>query len=278
MYGSILVLVRFAQVTHAGGRTSGSIRAWVGESLEGDTSFVIKVLIVGKQLVVEEALQRALATEAGIRVTGIGRDLAETERLLAEVRPDVILARCGAAGDSGSGLVEEIVNRNPDVRVVVLTHHVDDEILHDFVTAGASGMVDLQMDGFAALVSALQRVAAGEFLLPTDTLRRIIRRQRIEFSRQRQRSDVIQRLTERELEILALLGAGLDNRSIAERLFVSVTTVRSHVQHLLAKLDLHSRLEAAVLANQYELAVGMAQASSGRRVRVAQLRRVRDSA
>jgi DNA-binding NarL/FixJ family response regulator len=65
---------------------------------------------------------------------------------------------------------------------------------------------------------------------------------------------VIHRLTERELEVLALVGGGLDNRMIAEKLCVSVTTVRSHVQHLLAKLGLHSRLEAAVFANRHELA------------------------
>lgn len=232
------------------------------ESMEDrDTSSAIKVLIVGKPLLVEEALQRALATVAGVRVMGIGQDLAETERLLADVWPDVILVRGGADSDGGTKVVEQIVTRNPDARVVVLAHHADDESLHDFVTAGAFGLVNLQLDGFATLVSALHRAAAGEFLLSADTLRRIIRHQRIEFARQRQRADVIQRLTERELEILSLIGSGLDNSAIAEKLFVSVTTVRSHVQHLLAKLDLHSRLEAAVLANRYDLATGTAQAS-----------------
>lgn len=242
--------------------------------MEGDTLSVTKVLIVGKPLVVEEALQRALAAEAGVRVMGIGRDLAETERLLAEAQPDVILAYGGTAGDTGTRVVEHIVARNPDARVVVLTHHADDESLHDFVTAGAFGLVNLQLDGFAALVSALHRAAAGEFLLPTDTLRRIIRHQRMEFARHRRRTDVIQRLTERELEILTLLGAGLDNRTIADKLFVSVATVRSHVQHLLAKLGLHSRIEAAALANQYELAFGVAQTSAAREARLQRLGRI----
>jgi len=225
-------------------------------------SSVIRVLIVGKPLIVEEALQHALATVTGVRVMGIGRDLAETERFLADAQPDVILACTGADSDTGSQVVEQIVTRNPDARVVVLAHHADNESLHDFVTAGAFGFVNPQLDGFATLVSALHRAAAGEFLLSADTLRRIIRHQRTEFVRQRQRADVIQRLTERELEILALIGSGLDNRMIAEKLYVSVTTVRSHIQHLLAKLDLHSRLQAAVLANRYELAVGVGQTSA----------------
>jgi DNA-binding NarL/FixJ family response regulator len=118
------------------------------------------------------------------------------------------------------------------------------------------------LDGFAALVSALRRAAAGELLPSADTLRRIIRHQRVEFTRQLHRADVTQRLTERELEILALLGCGLGNAMIAEKLYVSTATVRSHIQHLLAKLDLHSRLEAAVLAYRYELGISVAQASA----------------
>jgi DNA-binding NarL/FixJ family response regulator len=221
----------------------------------------VKVLIVGRPLIVEEALRRALATVRGVRVMGLGRDLAETERLLADARPDVILA-CGEAdSDTWPEVVEQIVTRNPDARVVVLAHHADDESLHDFVTAGAFGLVNLQSDGFGTLVSALQRAAAGEFLLSSDTLRRIIRHQRAQFARQRQRTDMIQRLTERELEILALIGRGLDNGVIAEKLHVSVTTVRSHVQHMLAKLELHSRLEAAVLANRHALSIDGPDAS-----------------
>ncbi|MBV9095154.1 MAG: response regulator transcription factor [Streptosporangiaceae bacterium] len=232
-----------------------------GDSMECEAvSSAIKVLIVGRPLVVEEAIQRALATETGVRVMGIGRDMAETERLLVDARPDVILVCGGADGDTGLQLVEQIVARNPDARVVVLAPDADDESLHDLVTAGAFGLVNLQLDGFAELVSALHRAAAGEFLLSADTLRRIIRHQRMQSVRQRQRADVIQRLTERELEVLSLIGSGLDNRMIAEKLFVSVTTVRSHIQHLLSKLDLHSRVEVAVLANQYDLAVGMVQA------------------
>jgi two-component system response regulator DevR len=235
-----------------------------------DQSVAIKVLIVGQLLTVEEALQRALATVAGVRVIGVGRDLAEAERLVLDLQPDVILA-CGSA-DSGTGarLVEQMLARNPDARVVVLAPDADDQSLHNFVTAGAFGLVNLQLDGFDTLVSALHRAAAGEFLLSADTLRRIIQYQRTEVLRQRQRADVIRRLTERELEVLALVGSGLDNRKIAEKLYVSVTTVRSHVQHVLAKLDLHSRLQAAVLANQYELAAGAAQASDGRESRVPQ--------
>lgn len=237
-----------------------------------DASSVIKVLIVGKPLIVEEALQRALATVTGVKVMGIGRDLAETERFLADAWPDVILACGWADSDSRTQAVEQIVARNPDARVVVLADHADDESVHDFVTAGAFGLVNLQLDGFGTLVSALHRAAAGEFLLSADTLRRIIRHQRTQSVRQRQRAEVIQRLTERELEILALIGAGLDNRMIAEKLYVTVATVRSHIQHLLAKLDLHSRLQAAVLANQYELALGVAQAPATHQPELRQVR------
>jgi DNA-binding NarL/FixJ family response regulator len=237
-----------------------------GAAENSDILSTIKVLIVGEPLVVEEALQLALATVPGVVVMGIARDLAGIRRFLADSRPDVILMRSAAESDTEPQVIEQIVAINPDARVVVLAHNADEETLHNFVMAGAFGLVNLQLDGFATLVSALRRAAAGEFLLSADTLRRIIRHQRKESARQRHRADVIQRLTERELEILTLLGGGLDNGAIAEKLYVSVTTVRTHIQHLLAKLGLHSRLEAAVLANRYELAVGGAQIISPRDV------------
>jgi DNA-binding NarL/FixJ family response regulator len=228
--------------------------------VETDSSPNIRVLIVGGLLIVTEALQRALRTVTGIRVMGVGRDLAEAQRFLADL-PDVVLVWGEVDGDIGARLVEQIITGNPHARVVVLSIGADDESLHSLVTAGASGLVNLQQDGFDTLVSALHRAAAGEFLLSADTLRRIIQHQRTETLQQRKRADVVRRLTERELEILALVGSGLDNRMIAERLTVSVTTVRSHVQHMLAKLGLHSRLEAAVFATRNELAADDFQAS-----------------
>jgi len=228
--------------------------------MDRDPPAAIKVLIVGGLLTMQEALQRALATVTAVTVMGIGRDLPEAQRLLADARPDVILLCGGADSNAGALMVERILASHPDARVVVLALDGDDESLHCFVTAGAFGLVNLQLDGFDALVSALHRAAAGEFLLSADTLRRIIQYQRTEAVRQRRRADMIQQLTDRELEVLALVGCGLDNRTIAEKLYVSVTTVRSHVQHLLAKLGLHSRLQAAVLANQYELAASVAHA------------------
>jgi DNA-binding NarL/FixJ family response regulator len=221
--------------------------------VETDLPSSIRVLIVGGLLIMNEALQRALRTVTGMRVLGVGRDLAEAQRFIGDL-PDVVLVWGGVDGDTGAQLVEQIMASNPHARVVVLSTGADDESLHSLVTAGASGLVNLQQDGFDTLVSALHRAAAGEFLLSADTLRRIIQHQRTETLQQRKRADAIRRLTERELEILALVGSGLDNRMIAEKLTVSVTTVRSHVQHMLAKLGLHSRLEAAVFATRHELA------------------------
>lgn len=229
-----------------------------------DAPAAIRVLIVGALLTVQEALQRALSTVTAITVMGIGRDLHEAQRLLTtDTRPDVILLCGGADSDKEAWMVERLLAYQPDARVVVLALDADDESRHCFVTAGAFGLVDPHLDGFDALVSALHRAAAGEFLLSADTLRRIIQFQRTEAVRERRRADMIQQLTERELEVLALVGSGLDNRMIAEKLYVSVTTVRSHVQHVLAKLGLHSRLQAAVLANQYKLAASEAHIPAG---------------
>lgn len=228
-----------------------------------DVPPTISVLIVGGLLIVNEALRHALHAVTGVTVTGVGRDLREAQRFLTD-KPDVILV-CGESdGDTGTRLVEQIMTANPHARVVVLSGGADSESLHGLVTAGALGLVNLRQDGFDTLVSALHRAAAGEFLLSADQLRRVIRHQWTETLQLRKRADVIRRLTERELEVFALVGGGLDNRQIAEKLSVSVTTVRSHVQHVLTKLGLHSRLEAVVFANRFELASDGVVASAGR--------------
>ena len=232
--------------------------------VEEEPSAATKVLIVGELLTVQEALQRALAMAADVDVVGIGRDLADVDCLLSSISPDVILVCGGPDNGTAARLVEQILTHHPDVRIVVMATDTDDESLYRFVAAGAFGLVNIRLDGFETLVSVLHRAAAGEFPLSGDTLRKIIQHQRMEAVQERQRAEMIRRLTGRELEVLSLVGCGLSNRVIAEKLCVSVTTVRSHVQHLLSKLDVHSRLEVAVLANRYGLASGAAQtAASG---------------
>ncbi|HEY4028566.1 MAG TPA: response regulator transcription factor [Candidatus Dormibacteraeota bacterium] len=204
-------------------------------------------------IAVAEALHRALAATAGFRVVGVAGSQADVSRLLlAGTAPDVILVHEHFSRSAGT-LSEQILAHHPEIPVVAMVSDGNDENLYTTVSAGVSGLVMLRLDGFEALVTTLSRAATGEVLLSSTVLRRIIQRQRMQLTRDRQRGDVLRRLTRRELEVLELVTHGLDNRTIAARMHVSVTTVRSHVQRVLSKLEVHSKLEATVLANQYDL-------------------------
>lgn len=217
------------------------------------TASATRVLIVDDLLALAEALQRALAATARFEVVGVGRNHADTKRILSETIPDVILVHEELDDGSEASLFDQILAEHPDIPVVVMVSDTSDENLYRSVSAGVSGLVRLRLDGFDALVATLLRAASGETLLSPAILRKIIQRQRMQLMKERQRGDVMRRLTGRELEVLALVARGLDNRSIATRMHVSVTTVRSHVQRLLPKLGVHSKLEATALANQYGL-------------------------
>ena len=215
------------------------------------------VLIVDDLLAVAEALQRALAATTRFDVIGVGRNHAEADRILSEMVPDVILVHEEFDDGAEGSVSEQILAEHPDIPVVVMVSDTSDEKLYRSVSGGISGLVRLRLDGFDALVATLHRAASGEMLLSPAMLRKIIQRQRMQLMKERQRGDVMRRLTGRELEVLCLVAHGLDNRTIAARMHVSVTTVRSHVQRMLPKLGVHSKLEATVLANQYGLQLGL---------------------
>jgi DNA-binding NarL/FixJ family response regulator len=125
----------------------------------------------------------------------------------------------------------------------MLTSFADDEALFDAVMAGAAGFVLKQVLG-ADLVSAVQRVGAGESLIDARTTAALIARIR----RDRERRDPLGALSDQEKVVLELIGQGLTNRQIAERMFLAEKTVKNYVSHLLAKLGMQRRTQAAVLA------------------------------
>jgi two-component system, NarL family, response regulator DevR len=138
---------------------------------------------------------------------------------------------------------------------VFLSADESEESLLAAVEAGASGYLLKKSHAATELVSAVRLAAAGEMLISSQTLSSLVIRQRerarqqFESERQdRERQQLLGQLTQREREVLTLIVAGLDNKSIAKRLAIGTGTVRAHVQHLLEKLGVHSKLEAAATA------------------------------
>jgi DNA-binding NarL/FixJ family response regulator len=217
-----------------------------------ETEARIGVLIVEDHQVLAEGLELALERHADLDVVGWAGTVAAAIELAREKRPQVVLMDFHLPDGTGAEAALRIRNELNEAAIVFLSADSSEDALMAAIESGASGY--LVKSGAAAQVAdAVRRAAEGEMLIPAATLAGLLARQR-----QRQREEaafqhMAGQLTPREREILQLMAQGLDNRAIAERLFISFTTVRGHVQNILEKLEAHSKLEAVARANQHGL-------------------------
>lgn len=193
----------------------------------------------------------SVLVRAGYRVPAVARNLTGTIEAVGQHRPDVcLLSRHFSDGD-GIAAISHVMTISPGTRILILTAGGDTDAMRQAVRLGAAGCVDKTW-GLRTLVQAIERVIDGAVVLdaPASTRLGEASSGRSDISDARR---LAAHLTARERECLALLVEGLDTRAMTLRLGVSTTTVRSHVQGLLTKLGVHSRLEAATFAVRYDL-------------------------
>jgi DNA-binding NarL/FixJ family response regulator len=209
------------------------------------------VVIVDDQAMVRQGLRLILELE-GIEVLAEAEDGEQGVAAVRRHEPDVVLMDVRMPRVDGIEATRRIVAADLPTRVLVLTTFDLDQHVYDALRAGAAGFLlkDVTAD---RLVAAVEETAAGETPMAGSVLRRVID----QFVRRLPDPGATNRLgelSERETEVFALVGAGLTNQEIAERLFISVATVKSHVRHILAKLDLRDRVQAVVLAHESGIA------------------------
>jgi len=207
----------------------------------------IRVLVADDQSMVRAGLRLLLSREEGIEVVaeaGNGRDAVARA---ARFDPDVVLMDIRMPELDGLEATRQILAADPSTRVIVLTTFNLDEYVYEALRFGASGFV-LKDDPPEQLIAAVRTVAAGDALLSPTVTRHVIR----QFTRLNHRAPpaAVQTLTGRELEVFRLIARGLSNAEIARELFISDTTVKTHVTRLLQKLELRDRAQAIVLAYQ----------------------------
>ncbi len=215
------------------------------------------VVLVDDQQLVRDGL-RLILELAGIDVVGEAGDGAEGARLVLELEPDVVLMDLRMPVVDGIEATRRIVAAGCPTRVLVLTTFEGEELTIRALRAGAAGYL-LKDAGGARLVSAVEAVAAGERPLAPEVVARLVASVA---DRPAARPPDLRRLaplSERERDVLALIGAGRSNAEIAAGLFISPATVKSHVRHILAKLDLRDRAQAIVLAHECGLVADGAQ-------------------
>jgi DNA-binding NarL/FixJ family response regulator len=210
---------------------------------------VIDVLLADDQALVRAGFRLLLETEDDIRVVGEARDGREAVALARRHRPGVILMDIRMPEVDGLAATREIAAA-PDlnsVKVLILTTFETDEYVFDALRAGASGFVVKDTEP-AELVQAVRVVARGDALLSPQVTRRLIAEFVAQPARDRAMPAELDELTEREREVMALVGRGLSNEEIAARLVVSPATARTHVGRAMMKLRAHDRAQLVVLA------------------------------
>lgn len=205
----------------------------------------IRVLFVEDHQLLAEALAAMLAREPDMEVVGTAGSVADA-KLMARERVDVVLMDYRLPDGTGADATRAIKARWPAARVVMLTAVKDDETVLESIQAGADGYLtkDRAADD---VVQAVRAAYAGETLLPRSVIVEIARR----VAAGRERGDerrLIEPLTPRELEVLRALTDGLSTPEICEKLYIAPNTLRTHVQNIMGKLRVHSKLEAVAFA------------------------------
>lgn len=219
----------------------------------------IRVLLVDDQQLVRTGFRMILADEEGIEVVGEAANGHEALDVAAEVRPDVVVMDIRMPVMDGVEATRLLAESQDAPRVLVLTTFDADEHVVQALRAGASGFL-LKDVPPADFVRALRVVASGEALIAPSVTRRLLDRfAKLSVPADEAHGERLRELTEREREVLALVAHGLSNREIAERLVLAEPTVKTHVSHLLLKLEMRDRAQLVVLA--YE--VGIVRPGSG---------------
>jgi DNA-binding NarL/FixJ family response regulator/class 3 adenylate cyclase len=208
----------------------------------------VRVMIVDDQALVRAGFRMILDAEPDLEVVGEAADGGEAVAECLNLKPDVVLMDVRMPEMDGIEATRRLLAEGAETKVVMLTTFDMDEYVYDALRAGASGFL-LKDVPPEQLVDGIRSVASGDALLAPSVTRRVIE----EFVRRppasvRTLPTKLEDLTTRELEVLKLVARGLSNAEIAKELFVSETTVKTHVAHVLMKLDLRDRVQAVVLA------------------------------
>jgi DNA-binding NarL/FixJ family response regulator len=211
----------------------------------------ISLILIDDNRLLREGIAAMIHTQPGFKVLAVSADVDEALARVRESKPDVVLLDFGLADHDSLSLTATVHAEVPDARVIVMGLMATQEDVADFVRAGASGFI-MKDASFENFFTTIRAVAAGAQVLPPALTRslfnQIVQRTKASVGNKAHVLESV-RLTNRERQVIDLLGEGLSNKEIAQRLHIAVHTVKSHVHNVLEKLALHSRLEVAAFTH-----------------------------
>ena len=219
---------------------------------------MIRVLVADDQALIRDSFRLILELEPDLEVVGEAGNGREAVALARQLQPDVVLMDIRMPVLDGLAATQALTREGVRTHVLILTTYDADEYLYDAMRAGAAGFLlkDVRRD---QLAGAIRTVAAGEALLHPTLTRRLVERFVQGPPPASRRPPALESLTDREIDVLRLVGRGLSNAEIAAALFLGEATVKTHLGHVLTKLDLRDRVQAVVTA--YE--TGLVRAGEG---------------
>ncbi len=209
----------------------------------------IKVLLVDDHEMVRIGLAAVLGTEEGIEVVGEASNGQDGIRLAREYEPDIVLMDLVMEGMDGIETTRRLLKHLPDCKVIVLTSFLDDEKMYPVIEAGAFSYL-LKTSRASEIAEAIRAAARGQSILESQVASKMMSR----FRQPKPEPAAHDELTAREMEVLRLIAKGLSNQEAADQLCIGVKTVKFHVTHILAKLGVDDRTQAAVYAFKHGLA------------------------
>ncbi|MBN1264399.1 MAG: response regulator transcription factor [Anaerolineales bacterium] len=209
-----------------------------------------RILLVDDHEVVRLGLRALLDKNPNLEVVAEAATAREAIEKTQSHKPDVIVMDIRLKGGSGIEACQEITNKYPKTRVIMLTSYAEDEMLFSAIRAGAAGYVLKQIGG-DDLINAIEAVGRGEALLDPAVTQRVF--QEVRKAAREEEASAFSDLTQQEMHVLQLVSEGRTNRQIAEMLFLGEGTVRNYVSSILSKLNVRNRAEAAAYAVEHNL-------------------------
>jgi DNA-binding NarL/FixJ family response regulator len=206
----------------------------------------IRVFLLDDHELVRRGIRELLEAEGDIEVVGESGSAQEATRRMPALRPHVAILDGRLPDGSGIDVCRDVRSQDPSIKALILTSYDDDDALFAAIMAGAAGYVLKQVRG-NDFVDMVRRVAAGQSTLDPSVTAQVLERVRTGPPVDKE----LEALTAQEQKILELIGEGLTNRQIAERMFLAEKTVKNYVSSLLAKLGLTSRTQAAIFATKH---------------------------